>query len=361
MMGKPSDTDSERSETTHVREPDPMRHGQFTVVMARKPAPASTTVSIPLHLLTPSDSPRLAGESDEHVHALAALDRPLPPIVVHRTTMRVVDGMHRLKAAALRHQDRIGVVFFDGNSDEAFIEAVRRNAHHGLPLSRADRTAAVVRILETHSHWSNAAIAATAGVSDKTVATIRARSTSKIPRSNGRVGHDGRVRPVNPALGRRRAAEFLGRNPDATLREIARTAGIAIGTAKDVRERLRNGQDPLPPRVRKIDDEPRWLAPPGMFGRGDPSSAARAAGTFDDLVAVLKRDPSLRLSESGRVLLRLLDAHASHDDDWERLVESIPAHCTRAIADAAQRCVNSWRRIAALLESRTFEQSASGR
>jgi ParB-like chromosome segregation protein Spo0J len=312
---------------------------------------SSTAISIPLRLLAQGDSPRIEGEDDEHVRALAALDCPLPPIIVHRATMRVVDGMHRLKAATLRRQDRISAVFFDGGSDDAFIEAVRRNAQHGLPLSQADRAAAVVRILETQSHWSNAAIAATAGVSDKTVATIRARSTSRIPKSNSRVGHDGRVRPINPALGRRRAAEFLAQNPDASLREIAHAAGIAIGTAKDVRERLGNGQDPLPPKVRKIDNEPRRL-PQGGLGRPAPRTAARTAATFDELMALLKRDPSLRLTESGRVILRLLDAHASHDDDWERLVDSIPAHCTPAIADAAQRCVDSWLRIAALLESR---------
>ena len=52
--------------------------------------------------LRPADSPRLAGCSEEFVRSLASSGAHLSPIVVHRATMRVVDGSHRLKAAVLR-------------------------------------------------------------------------------------------------------------------------------------------------------------------------------------------------------------------------------------------------------------------
>src|SRR5947199_10633529 len=58
-------------------------------------------VPLPVSSLLPGDSPRVAGENPEHVQLLAAA-RNLPPILVHRSTMRVIDGMHRLRAARLR-------------------------------------------------------------------------------------------------------------------------------------------------------------------------------------------------------------------------------------------------------------------
>jgi hypothetical protein len=61
--------------------------------------------------------------------------------------MRVIDGMHRLRAAQLRGDHGVEVKFFDGDADEAFIAAVRANITHGLPLTLADRKAAAQRIL----------------------------------------------------------------------------------------------------------------------------------------------------------------------------------------------------------------------
>ncbi|MGH8879883.1 MAG: hypothetical protein ACRD0P_21450, partial [Stackebrandtia sp.] len=52
-------------------------------------------------LLRPADSPRLDGENSEHTQMLAESSEKLPPILVHRQTMRVIDGVHRLSAALL--------------------------------------------------------------------------------------------------------------------------------------------------------------------------------------------------------------------------------------------------------------------
>jgi hypothetical protein len=59
--------------------------------------------------------------------------------------MRVLDGMHRVRAAILRGDAVIAAVFFDGDADAGFVEAVRANISHGLPLTVADRKAAVAR------------------------------------------------------------------------------------------------------------------------------------------------------------------------------------------------------------------------
>src|SRR5262249_43856292 len=105
---------------------------------------------VPVGSLLPADSPRVGGERLDHVRALADAAVDLPPILVHRPSMRVIDGMHRLRAAQLRGERTIEVQFFDGSDDLVFVAAVQANISHGLPLSRADRQAAAVRILTSH-------------------------------------------------------------------------------------------------------------------------------------------------------------------------------------------------------------------
>jgi hypothetical protein len=65
--------------------------------------------TVPLSRLVTGDSPRLCGENSSHARMLASLRDALPPISVHRPTMRVIDGMHRLRAARLRGADKIKV------------------------------------------------------------------------------------------------------------------------------------------------------------------------------------------------------------------------------------------------------------
>src|ERR1051326_1883704 len=57
-------------------------------------------VAVPLLSLLPADSPRLNGEDRAHILRLAETETPLPPILVDKRTMRVIDGMHRLMAAS---------------------------------------------------------------------------------------------------------------------------------------------------------------------------------------------------------------------------------------------------------------------
>jgi hypothetical protein len=41
---------------------------------------------------------------------------------------------------------------------------------------------------------------------------------------------DGKVRPLDPAEGRRRAEKLLTQQPEASLRDVARCAGISAAT-----------------------------------------------------------------------------------------------------------------------------------
>ncbi|WP_344288640.1 ParB/RepB/Spo0J family partition protein [Streptomyces synnematoformans] len=255
---------------------DPERHPP-----ARTPAPA---VAVPVASLRPGDSPRLAGIDPEHVRLLAALPG-LPPVLVHRRTMRVVDGMHRLHAARLRGDTTIPAVFFDGDETAAFLRAVERNLTGGLPLSLHDREAAAVRVLAAHRRWSDRAVAAATGLSPTTVGAIRRRSFAPSERDGGgaraadgadagRLGRDGRVRPLDASAGRLRASRVIARHPEASLRAIARAAGVSVGTAHDVRERLRTGRDPLPPRPGRAAG-----AGPGGTRCGTAWAGTRPCGT----------------------------------------------------------------------------------
>lgn len=173
-------------------------------------------------LLAPAISVRRNGESLAHVRLLADAETDLPPIVVHRPTMRVIDGMHRLRAAALRGSTEIEVRFYEGGEMDAFVLAVQANVTRGLPLSLAERTEAAARIVVSHPNWSDRLIATATGLAPTTVAGIRQRSTESMARVDGRIGKDGRVRPTNSAEGRRRVRTVMAERPGASLREIAK-------------------------------------------------------------------------------------------------------------------------------------------
>jgi hypothetical protein len=313
------------------------------------------TQEIELAALSMGDSPRFAGEDPDHVVALAESQNSLPPIIVHRGTMRIIDGHHRLKAAQARGQEKIEVRFFDGAEADAFVLSVESNVAHGLPLTMAERKRAASRIISSHPHWSDRMIASVTGISAGTVADIR-RHLPGAGRQQVRIGQDGRARPVSGVEGRRRAIRLIAENPDLSLRQIARAAGISPETARDVRNRLRRGDDPMPlPRgaetvVRGTADRE------GLdLGRERSASSPRATATvvIRDRTAVVERlkvDPALRFTESGRALLRLLAVNTMSAEMWDRILDNVPPHCKGIVADLAADCARVWSELAVQLK-----------
>ena len=153
-------------------------------------------VHIPIRDLRPADSPRRSGEDMDHVRTLAEAEAELPPILVQKSTMRVIDGMHRLRAAMRANADTVRARIIDCSDGRAFLLAVRSNIGHGLPLTLADRKAAAHRVLRAEPRWSDRSIAALTGLSHKTVGAIRRRSSGEFPQSAKRLGRDGRIRSV---------------------------------------------------------------------------------------------------------------------------------------------------------------------
>ncbi|MFB7248945.1 ParB N-terminal domain-containing protein [Streptomyces populi] len=301
-------------------------------------------------------SPRLSGQDQAHVRVLAEAGDRLPPVTVHRATLRVIDGVHRVRAAQLNGCHEISARLVDCDRDAAFVLAVRANVTHGLPLSRGERTAAAARIVEAFPQWSDRAVAAAAGISDKTVSRLRTRpGAGPAAQSGTRLGRDGRVRPMDSGRRRRRAAALLREAPEAGLREVARATGLSPATVRDVRRRIARGEDPVPGRYRDARPAPPEPAGPGRRRPpAEPARGEREAAPVDrhKLLAKLGEDPSLRLNEAGRRALRRLHHYAVTGQDIETLAHALPCHWAPEVADLARSCAAAWSELAERLQER---------
>ncbi|MEV8565841.1 ParB N-terminal domain-containing protein [Streptomyces sp. NPDC051322] len=324
---------------------------------------------IPLERLVIDFSPRIDGEDEDYVRTLAETESDLPPILVHRTTMTVVDGVHRLRAAALSGDQRIAVRFFDGDRADALLLSVATNIAQGRPLSAADRTAAAERIFASHPQWSDRAVAAVTGLSTRKVGRLREGTAAAA--SGHRIGRDGRARPVDSSRGRELAGEIIRNDPGASLRQIAARVGLSPATVADVRDRLRRGENPVP-SGRRISAASADSGDGADSGSGAPPlplpvripTARPAPRRTPEAVAPaellkifdsLRRDPSLRFSESGRNVLRMLDACALVARDRRKIAATVPSHCKEPMALLAHGYAGVWRMLAGDLEEAETE------
>jgi ParB-like chromosome segregation protein Spo0J len=292
---------------------------------------------VALSCLVTGDSPRRYGEDSRHARMLAGLGEVLPPIIVHRPTMRVIDGMHRLRAAQLRGADHIEVRYFDGDEASAFVLAVQQNVTHGLPLSLADRKAAADRIIGLYPRWSDRVIASVTGLSGPTVAARRRRLTGNNLQPDTRIGMDGRVRPVDSARRRQAATALLGENPGASLREVARQAGLSPETIR----RLRAQSAPV-----------NGTAGPRPHPTARRTRTDRPAQTGNTALRALRADPAFRSREDGRALLRLLTESQVVHTSGSEFIEKAPVHCLGRLVEAARACARDWEAFAAAVERR---------
>jgi ParB-like chromosome segregation protein Spo0J len=311
---------------------------------------ALPVVEIELSRLSSVHSPRTSGEDPEHVETLLSAEGQLPPILVHRPTMQVLDGLHRLKAARVRGDKKIVARYVDGTESDAFVLAVEANVRHGLPLSLADRKRAAVQIIGTHPQWSDRRVASATGISAGTVGDLRRHGGED--GNEARIGRDGRIRPVDGSEGRRLAAELIRNDPGLSLRQVARQVGISPETVRDVRGRLERGESPTPDGSRRVRAEPhplRWTE--ADFGRA----------LDRDRLAVLERlkaDPALRLSETGRILLRMLAMHSIDGQEWGRILRGVPPHLCGVVAGFARDHARVWAEFADHLEDRATDLAA---
>jgi ParB-like chromosome segregation protein Spo0J len=317
--------------------------------------------SILLEMLVPGIQLRAGGTDLVHVRLLAdAADAAqLPSILVQKSGYRIIDGKHRVEAAKLLGQSVISARVVDCTDAAALVLAMQANRLHGLPLTRVDRICGAKRVLASHPDWSDRAVASVAGLSAKSVASIRKSVTDEGMSALGkRLGRDGKRHPIAPAEGRRRTVEYITAHPDAPLRQIAREADVSLGTAQDIKEKLRRGDESVfagskdrgQPRRSGSGPLPGSAAPAAL---PSPVPAPRAGDllAWQAISAKLANDPSLRYSQSGRMFLQWMGRRCLPEAEWCEFVDAIPLHWKTEVAKVAVRMSEEWRRFAETLDS----------
>lgn len=307
--------------------------------------PGQRIEDVPIDALSFGLSPRTERYDPKHVAALTEVLDKVPPILVHAPTSRVIDGVHRVRAAHLSGRKTIRALMFEGGETEARIEAVRSNVVHGKPLSLAERETAAVGILELVPSWSDRRIADVSGLSPKTVARLRERATDDSAQLRARIGRDGRARPVDPSELRHRIADAVESDPDASNRAIARRTGASQATVRDVRERLKRGESPAPSGQRQRRRHPGGTAPGAPTASTEPATGEEGPLDLPSGVPAEFAD----WFESSHV----------NDADWQPFVDAIPIGRVYDIADASRRRGESWRAFAVALEDRARQHRRS--
>lgn len=341
---------------------------------------------------------RRSGTDAAHIQLLvdAAGSAELPPVLVQIDGYRIIDGLHRLEAAKLRGDSSIKARFVDCSNSEALVIAMKANVSHGLPLSKTDRVSGAQRVLSSHPDWSDRAVARITGLSAKTIASLREKSSEGTPLDGKRIGRDGRRRPVGPGEGRLRAAEYIAEHPNAPLRQVARETDVSLGTVHDVSARLRRGESPErsgrrtpdaaaqplrsvhpahpvhPVRSVQLSGEPSRpvsAVPGGADSGGAAHVPLRVAPSIDSapqrrdrtdeipawttVAAKMAADPTIRYTAGGREFLRWMQLHAAEPDDgWRELIDVVPAHWLGVIAPIAERIGKEWSLLAEGLKTR---------
>lgn len=322
-------------------------------------------VSVPVDALVPGFHLRTAGTDAAHVRLLAdaAGSVQLPPILVQKSGMRIIDGMHRVEVAKLRGECAIRARIVDCSDEKALVLAVKSNTLHGLPLTKADRVSSAKRILGEHPDWSDRKVAGIAGLSGKSVASLRNSSAGDAQFDGKRLGRDGKRRRVDAGEGRLRAAEYVRAHPEASVRQIASETEVSLGTAHAVRQKIRGGMD-----LQIAEQSPRGAqappaTPPAPVAASSPVTSIRAtAGTarrlaWSAVVGKLAGDPTLKYTDGGRAFLRWMTQHAMHQDEWREFADAIPERWLDEVRQAAAAMSEEWGRFANELGCRQEEAS----
>jgi ParB-like chromosome segregation protein Spo0J len=182
-------------------------------------------------------TPRQARLDEAHVTALAEMLEQLPPVIVDKRTMAVIDGAHRIEAFRRAKRTHIRALLFTGDETEAIALSIGNNVRHGKPLTSNERQEAARTLLKRCPDRSDRWIGVICGLSHSTVAQVRHTSESAeagIAEAGVRVGRDGRRRPIDPMPGQAAVARVMTEEPDVSIRQAAGVAGVARSTAQRV-------------------------------------------------------------------------------------------------------------------------------
>jgi ParB-like chromosome segregation protein Spo0J len=304
----------------------------FRVTCDPNGAPAVTKVA--LTDLSPGVQLRRGKVNREHLNAIALSEGGWPPIIVRRADNTIVDGHYRYLAARQLGMSHVDCAYFEGGEESAFLEALRQNSFHGLPLCLSDREAAAKQVLALHPEWSDRRIGATCGLAPGTVGRIRiylASASADAGQPPARVGRDGKRRPVDPQATRSRIVTVLSDQPNGSLRDVARIAGASPATVRAVkreRELAAMQQSPSP------SDAPVTLCSTGWSS-----------------------DAAVLSSTHGESFARWFE-RTSIGDEWVELVSDLPISRIYEVADEARRRAAEWSEFASAVEARVRRPQA---
>jgi hypothetical protein len=213
----------------------------------------------------------------------------------------------------------------------------------------AERTRAAEQLLRSHRDWSDRAVAEQCGLDHKTVGRLRAATHDggDDRRPAARLGRDGRLRPVDPVALRLRIAEVLSEEPTASLRWVASHVGASPETVRDVRERVRRGDDPVPAGLR----ERRGPA----VGATVVSSPPGHEGVNAALGGVIDAHRRSRVPEFAAWF-----AARAVDGEWLTHAGAVPLSRVYEVADQARARARAWQAFAQMLEHRALREAPTG-
>jgi ParB-like chromosome segregation protein Spo0J len=286
-------------------------------------------------------SPRQERLDRAHVAALVELEGRWPPILVSPHDGRVIDGHHRVAAARLIGQTDVAASLFYGTADEAFVESVRRNVEHGLPLTIDERKSAARHLLLNQPDWSDRRIAGVCALSPRTVGRLRSSKSAATDATGCRVGPDGRSRLVQSDSIRLRILETVRTYPQASLRAIAR----AVGTSPETVRRVRDGLEQQERTSRSRALEPATPELGGVIAFKSPEQSiveSRSPAGADQAVT----------SASGGFQFATWFDGSDPGGDWQDHAVAVPLSRVYEIADEARSRSAAWREFAQLVEQR---------
>jgi ParB-like chromosome segregation protein Spo0J len=291
--------------------------------------------TLPVADISVGYSPRETKVDGGHVAVLMEVVDHLPPVIVDRRTMTVIDGIHRLEAFRLAGRSHIKALMFNGKGTEAMVLAIQANVKHGKPLSRGERRVAARSLLYAFPERSDRWMGEVCGLSHTTIALIR--KSLCIADSRVRTGRDGRRRPVDRRAGQIAVARVIADNPTASVRRAAGVAGVAPSTVHRARARLYRGENPSPA--------------PG------PSSAPRTQDPHEvsDREVVLATFPEL--DEAASWLARTTVSI----EDLRTYLGKLPLSAVYTVVDECRRRAQIWGEIAAAVEGRARGRAPSNR
>lgn len=315
---------------------------------------ASRAQELPIEILHTGEGIRSGGLDEPHLRLLMESFEHWPPIVVWGDEHLVIDGAHRVEATRRLGHVSVRAVRFVGTRDEAFVESVRRNVKHGLPLSVSDRRRAALRVLGRNPEWSDRRIAALCGLSGKTIARLRREDHGLgdvvVPMER-RVGRDGKLRPVRSREIHDRIRRVIEDNPGGSLRFIGAIAGASPETVRTVRARM-NGAGRRSDQALDSASNVTHLPDVSTTPKADrvvtaepvPEETPQRGETW-------LSDAALKTCEDRGDFARWF-TETNVTDDWHGFVWTIPVNRIYAVVDEARRRAATWAAFASLLESR---------